>query len=306
MTRVAICGGPELRHACEVLGLEDSRSAPRLVLVDLRLADEAVRAAAFSADLPRIVVATQEQASVVAAIGGSRVLVAASADPAELGPLVERSLPRTASERTKVITLTAARGGTGRTLCAANLARRLAADRTVIALDGTGTGALAWWLGADARPWAELEALAGELRAEHVELVATTVTSRLSVVGGAPAMPSADALVTTTAAARELADVVLIDAPLLGDERARAACAGSDRTFVFSYADAASRASLAAADVPAAAWIVGAQGPLDEAFRSLPRDERSVAEALRDRGRIGGALGRAYDDLAELLAIDAT
>ncbi|MDP9246242.1 MAG: hypothetical protein M3O64_06250 [Chloroflexota bacterium] len=305
MTRVAICGGPELRSACEILGLEDTRSAPRLVLVDLRLADEALRASAFSAEIPRIVVATPEQASVVAAIGGDRVLVAASADPADLGPLVARSLPRAAPERTRVITVTAARGGTGRTLCAANLARRLATDRTVIAVDGTGTGALGWWLGADARPWSELEALAAELRAEHVELVATTVTSRLSVVGGAPTVPSAEVLATTIVAARELADIVLVDAPLIADERARAASMRSDRTLVLSYADAASRAILAAADVPASAWIVGSQGPLEDAFRALPRDERSVSEALRDRGRIGGALGRAYDDLAELLAIDS-
>ncbi len=306
MTRVAICGGAELRSACLVLGLEETRSAPRLVLVDLRSADEALRAAAFSPDIQRIVVASPEQASVVAAIGGDRVLVAATADPADLGPLVARALPRAVPERTRVITVTAARGGTGRTLCAANLGRRLAADRTVMTVDATGTGALGWWLGADARPWSELEALAAELRAEHVELVATSVTSRLSVVGGAPAVPTAEVLATTIGAARELADIVLVDAPLLGDERARAASIRSDRTLVFSYADAASRAILAAAHVPASVWIIGSQGPLAGAFRTLPRDERSVGDALRDRARIGGALGRAYDELAELLAIDAT
>ena len=306
MTRVAICGGDELRTACEVLGLESAMSNPRLVLVDLRVADAAARAAAFPADIRRIVIATPEQAALLAALGGDRTLVAASADAADIGPLVARSLPDAAPERTRVVALTAARGGTGRTLCTANLARRLAADRTVVAIDGTGSGVLGWWLGVDPRSWSELEALAGELRAEHIELVATTAAPRLAVVGGAPVPPSADVLATTIAAARDLADLVLVDAPLLPDERARVAMARSDRILVLSYGDAASRAALAAADVPAAAWVIGAQGRIDDAFRVLPRDEDAVADGLATRGRIGSALGRAYDDLAELLAIDAT
>jgi hypothetical protein len=304
--RVAVCGGDELRSACEVLGLETARSGPRLVLVDLRVADAAARAAAFPADIPRIVIATPEQAGLLAALGSDRTLVAASADAAHIGPLVARSLPQALPERTRVVTLTAPRGGTGRTLCAANLARRLAADRTVVAIDGTGTGALGWWLGVDPRPWAELEALAGELRAEHVELVATTVAPRLAIVGSAPEPPSADLLATTIAAARELAELVFVDAPVLPDERTRAAIARSDRILVLSYADAASRAALASADVPANAWIIGAQGRIDDAFRVLPRDEDAVADALAARKPAGGALGRAYDELAELLAIDAT
>ena len=82
--------------------------------------------------------------------------------------------------------------------------------------------------------------------------------------------------------------------------------ARSDRTLVLSYADAASRAALAAADVPEDAWIIGSQDHVGESFRTLPRGEPAIADALAARGRIGGALGRAYDDLAELLAIDAT
>jgi Mrp family chromosome partitioning ATPase len=276
------------------------------VLVDLRVADAAARAAAFSADIPRIVIATPEQAGLLAALGGGRMQVAASADAADIGPLVARSLPHAVAERTRVVTLTAARGGTGRTLCAANLARRLATDRTVVAIDGTGTGALGWWLGVDPRPWSELEALAGEIRAEHIELVSTAVAPRLSIVGGAPLPPSADVLAMTIAAAREIGDLVLIDAPLLPDERARMATATSDRVLVLSYADAASRAALSSADVPAAAWLIGSQDRVDQSFRLLPRDEQAVADALATRRSLGGALGRAYDELAELLAIDAT
>jgi cellulose biosynthesis protein BcsQ len=205
--------------------------------------------------------------------------------------------------------VTAARGGTGRTLCAANLARRLASEQTVMAVDGTGTGALGWWLGVEPRPWAELEALAGELRAEHLELVATPAGPRLSIVGGAPTVPSADVLAMTIAAARERADLVVIDAPSLPDERARTAVARSDRVLVLSYADAASRAAIASADVPAGAWIIGSQcqtSAMEDAFRVLPRDERAIAEVLGSRESVGGALGRAYDELAELLWIDTT
>jgi hypothetical protein len=178
-----------------------------------------------------------------------------------------------------------------------------------MAIDATGTGALGWWLAVEPRPWADLEALAGELRAEHVELVATPAGPRLAVVGGAPALPSADVLAMTIAAARERADLLLIDAPALPDDRAHTAATRSDRVLVLSYADAASRAALASADVPAGAWLIGSQCQADppvDAFRVLPRDERAIADALATQGRAGGALGRAYDELAELLAIDAT
>src|SRR5690242_12207455 len=146
MTRVAICGGDELRAACEILGLEPAASRPRLVIVDLRVPGAALEAAAFAAEIPRIVIATDEQADALAALGAERLRVAASADPAILGPLVARSLPTPVRERTRIVMFTAARGGTGRTMCAAALARRLSADQTVIAIDATGTGALGWWL----------------------------------------------------------------------------------------------------------------------------------------------------------------
>lgn len=306
MTQVAICGGDELHAACEILGLEPARRVPRLVIVDLRVSGAARDASAFPAEIPRIVIATDEQAASFAALGAARIHVAASADPAVIGPLVARSLPAPVRDRTRIVTLTAARGGTGRTMCAAALARRLAADRAVLAIDATGTGALGWWLGVAPRSWSELEALVGELRDEHVELVATAVAPRLSLVGGPPAMPSGPVLEATISAARALADIVLVDAPLLSDERARLAAARSDRLLVFSYADPVSRAALAEADVPADAWLVASQAPLDDAFRILPRDERAVALALSRRQPIGGALGGAYDELGELLVIDAT
>jgi len=225
VTRVAICGGAELRSACDVLGLEPSVSGQRLVLVDLRVADAATEAAGFPSDIPRVVVATPEQAALLAALGGDRTLVASSSDAAVIGPLVARALPQTVPDRTRAVTLTAARGGTGRTLCAANLAIRLATDRTVLVIDATGTGTLGWWLGVDPRAWSELEALAGELRAEHVELVEGTA-ERLPFPDA-----SFDALTFTyllryvsdpATTLRELADSAERPPPLpLGHERLR-------------------------------------------------------------------------------------
>lgn len=305
MTRVAICGGDELRSACAVLELEAS-ATPRLVLVDLRCPGAAREAAAFPADVPRVLIASAEQRACLGALGADGIAVVESADPAAIGPLIERLLPRPARDRTRVVTFTAARGGVGRTLGAANVARRLAGSCSVMAIDATGTGALGWWLGVAPRPWAELEVLSGELRAEHVELVATTVTARLSVVGGAPGAPTLGTLEATVAAARTLADIVVIDAPLLADERGRACAALGDRVLVLSYGDAASLATLTTAELPESSWIVGSQGPVTEAFRVLPRDERAVGEMLERRGPVAGALGRAYDELADLLAIDAT
>ena len=305
MTRVAVCGGEELRSACDVLGLEPS-SSPRLVLVDLRCAGAAQEAAALPADLPRILIASAEQSACFAALGANGMAVAASADPAAIGPLVARLLPRPARDRTRVVTVTAARGGAGRTLCVANIARRLADSCSVLAIDATGTGALGWWLGVTPRSWAELEALSGELRSEHLELVATAVAPRLSLIGGAPTAPSSDTLARTIVAARSLADIVVVDAPPLADDRGRTCVAHGDRVLVLSYADPASAAALAAAEVPDGSWIIGSQAVVEGAFRVLPRDERAVGETLERRGPVSGVLGRGYDELAELLLIDAT
>jgi hypothetical protein len=304
VTRAAICGGAALREACAALGLEPS-DAPRVVIADLREPGAAAAAATFAAKLPRVVIATAEQAAILDAIGTS-VLVARSIDPEAIGPLVARAIPRPARDRTRVVTFTAARGGSGRTVCAANLARRLSRDGTVLAIDATGTGALGWWLGAEPRPWSELEALAAELRAEHLEVVATPIGPRLSVVGGPPSAPTPDVLAAVVTAARDLADLVLVDAPLLADERTRRITARSDRVLVHSYADPASSAALASSELPAGAWVFGSQGPVDGAFRTLPRDEPAIADALATRGPVRGALGRAYDEVAELLAIDAS
>ena len=305
MIRVAICGGDELRSTCAALGLQES-SAPHVVLADLRYPGAAEQAGSYPPTVPRILIGAPEQTACFAALGKTDDRFTASADPWSIGPLLVALVPDPVHERTRVVTLTAARGGVGRTLCAANLARRLTHAGSVIALDATGTGGLGWWLGAEARSWSELEVLAAELRVEQVELVATAVAPRLTLLGGAPTAPSLEALSATIGVARTLADLVLIDAPLLADPRAQVAVARSDRVLVLSYADPASAAVLATAERPPSAWLIGSQAPVTGGFRFLPRDERSIGDALERRGSVSGPLGRAYDELAELLTIDAS
>ena len=299
----AVCGAA-LDNAARVLDL-DREAPPQLVLVDLRDPAAAIAAAAFAGTLPRVAVVTAEQRDLLSA-AGSAVPTAISTDPAVLGPLIAAITPRSARGATRVIVVTSARGGVGRTLLVANLAHRLAAMRSVLAVDLTASGALGWWLGVSARPWQDVAPLTDELRAEHLALVAVEAAPRLSVIGGPPEVPAAALATAALAAARDLVDVVIVDSPPVADPVARAAVAAADRVLVLTYDDAVSRAILEAAPVPPTAWCVGAQGPVERAFRVLPRDERSIADAMTRRQRVQGALGAAYDELAELLAIDAS
>jgi len=299
----AVCG-TALDEVARVLDL-DRQAPPQLVLVDLRDPDAAVAAAAYPESLPRVVVVTVEQRDLLAATGAT-VPTAISTDPAVLGPLVTAVAPRSARGATRVIVVTSARGGVGRTLLVANLARRLAEVRSVLAVDLTASGALGWWLGVASRPWLEVAPLADELRAEHLGLLAVEATARLSVLGGPPEIPTSALVTIALAAARDLVDTVIVDAPPLADPAARAAVASADRVLVLGYDDPVSRAILEAAPVTEDAWRIGAQGPIEHAFRVLPQDEPSIAEAMAKRTEVQGPLGRAYDKLAELLAIDAS
>lgn len=299
----AVCG-TALEPVARTLDL-DRDAPPQLVLVDLRDPDGAAAAAALPASLPRVAVVTAEQRDLLAA-SGSTVPTSTSIDPAVLGPLIAAVSPRPTRGSTRIIVVTAGRGGVGRTLLAANLARRLAPARRVLAVDLGASGALGWWLGVTAHPWSDLLPLADELRGEHVALLATEAAPRLTVFGGPPDAPTPRVTTILLAAARDLVDLVVVDAPPLADPATRAALAEADRALVLTYDDAVSRAVLGAAAVPTAAWCIGAQGPVERAFRVLPRDERSVAAAMRHRAPVHGPLGAAYDELAELLAIDAS
>ena len=112
-------------------------------------------------------------------------------------------------------------------------------------------------------------------------------------------------------AAASLAELVLVDAPLLADERGRALASLADRVIVLSYDDPLSIATLDASEVSGDVWLVASQSRTSRigeraAFRAMPRDEAAVSAALSGRSAAGGALGRAYHELAELIALDAS
>ena len=309
--RAAICGGDDLRAAAATLGLDPCDAGrPDLVLVDLRDSSACAVAAAIESGIPRVAVAGESERALAAALGYDASSIAATCEPADLGPLVVAALPRTPLRATRLVVVTGARGGVGRSLLAANLARRLAPRLTVAAVDATGTGALGWWLECAPRTWAELEGLTDELTAEHLAVVATE-SAGLRVIGGAPVAPTRALAESTVRAAASLAELVLVDAPVLADDRGRALAALADRVLLLSYDDALSRATLDASEVPSGAWLLASQSRIPRigdhaAFRTLPRDEVAVGAALSGRRAVGGALGRAYDELADLIGLDAS
>lgn len=309
--RAAVCGGDELRAAATALGLEPCDTGrPDLILVDLRDASACAAAAALDATVPRVAVAGEAERTLAAALGVDASSIARSCEPAALGPLVVAALPRTPRRATRVLLVTAVRGGVGRTLLIANLAQRLASRLPVAVIDATGTGALGWWLRCAPRTWTELEGLADELTAEHLAVVAAQGAG-VHVVGGAPVAPTRALAEATVRAATALAELVLIDAPVLADERSHALIALAQRVLVLSYDDPPSLAALDASDLPEDAWLIASQARSARvgeraAFRALPRDEAAVSAALSARRAAGGALGRAYDELAEIIALDAS
>lgn len=309
--RAAVCGGNELRATAVALGLEPCDAGrPDLVVVDLRDAAACAAAAAFEATIPRVAVGGEPERALAAALGYQASSLATTCEPAALGPLVVAALPRAPRRTTRVVVVTAARGGVGRTLLVANLARRLASRLPVAAVDVTGTGALGWWLQCAPRTWTELEGLSDELTAEHLAVVAAQ-SAGLHVIGGAPVAPTRALAEATVRAAASLAELVLVDAPVLADERVRGLAAVADRSLVLSYDDPLSLAALDASELPDGAWLMASQSRAARvgeraAFRALPRDEAAVSAALSGRRAVGGALGRAYEELAELIALDAS
>lgn len=308
MIRAALCGGEELAEAAAVLGLREA-DGPEVVLLDARSPDAVARAAALPIDIPRVVVAEGPSAALLRSAGLAHVVSGTA--PELIGPALARALPRRERSTTRLIVVTAARGGVGRTLLATQLARRLAARLPTWLVDATGTGAAAWWLRVEVGGWGDLEPMVSELTVDHLRVVAAQPSADLRVVGGAGAAPSFALLTRCIERLRQTEELVIVDAPLLSDERSRPGISAADpraRTLVVSYGDPASLAALEPYDL-AGAWLIASQcGSLDghSPFRVMPRDEGAVAAASTARAPIGGRLGRAYDDLAELLALDAT
>ncbi|HEX4743612.1 MAG TPA: hypothetical protein VFW12_02955 [Candidatus Limnocylindria bacterium] len=309
--RVAVLGGEPLRGSVIALGLEPREDGAVVALVDLRDPGAVARAAALDRAVPRVVVAGEPERHLASALGIDPSRIVASHEPAVLGPALMSALPLVARAPTRTVLVTGVRGGVGTTLLATNLSRRIAGTRRVCLVDGTGSGAAAWWLGCSAGPWPELEGLVDELTADHLAVVATEAATDLRLIGGAPAAPSRALLAATVRAATALSDLVIVDAPPLTSAAARDLAAQADRHLLLAYDDPCSRATLASLAPADDVWLVASQSNaarLDEraVFRSLPRDESSVAGAMSGRRAVGGALGTAYDRFAELLLIDGS
>lgn len=308
MIRVAVCGGVELVGAARSLGLAVGEPAD-VVLVDARTAEGVALAAAILPDVPRVVVASPDTWPTLRAAGVRNI--AADAAPETIGPLLARAAPRTGRSATRCVVITAARGGVGRTLLAANLALRLGVRRSLWLIDATGTGGAAWWLGAACRPWPDLEPLTRELTTEHLRVVAAEPCAGVRLLGGSGPAPTPELLGACIAALTATGELVVLDAPALADERTRLLTAEhrpDTRVLVLSYADEPSVAALQGHDL-GEAWLVASQCsrvPGRSAFRVLPRDDAAVAAAAMTHGAARGALGRAYDELAELVAIDVS
>jgi hypothetical protein len=222
-----------------------------------------------------------------------------------------RLRPQRSRSATRVVVATGVRGGVGRSLLAANLALRIGSRMRVCVVDATGHGTAGWWLRTTPRPWTELEGLVDELTADHLAVMAEETSSGIRVIGGTSAAPTPPLLGSTLRAASGLADLVIVDAPLRNDPLARVATSLADRVFVLAYDDPWSKLMLDADPPTDQEWLTASQlktTSLDgrRAFRALPRDESAVASAVASRGPVKGALGKAYDELADLLGVDDT
>lgn len=306
MTRVAVCGAV-FGEALEVLDLEPVGERADLVLVDLADAAGVTAAAQIAPDVPRIVVGGPEQERLLRAAGCS-VAMAATAVPAAIGPLVAAARPPRSRGRTRLVVVTGPRGGAGRTLLVAGLAERLSVRASVLVLDATGSGAAAWWLRVAPGPWSDLEGLVEELTAEHLAVVAAE-RERLRVIGGVSPMPSVALLLAAARAAVGIAEVVIVDAPALFDDRTRALAESADRVLLVTTDDPPAVAATVGSLEDERVWWIASRCRAERlgartAFRALPDDPAAVRAATRGPSIVGGALGRAYDELAEILAID--
>lgn len=310
MTRALVLGERLLATAVALeLELEQAADGADLILVDL--AERASVEAAAQADpmVPRVVLAGAEHAALFAALGRGGFEVVESSEPSAIGPLIVRLAPSRPPSRTRLVLVTGVTGGCGRTLLATGLALRLATRGSVALIDLTGSGSAGWWLRLTAAPWSEIEAVTEELTPDHLAVVASERRS-IRLVGGLGRVPSVGLGTAAVRAGLGLADVVIVDAPLLRDERTEAILPLADRVLVLATDDPASHAQLGVLprDVH---WILAARTVADvvgghSVMRALPDDPAAVRAAAAGDGSVGGTLGRAYDDLAEILAIDAS
>jgi hypothetical protein len=279
--RIAVLGDDTLRESIVTLGFEPCDANADALVVDLRDA-AAVRRAAAIVGVPRIFVGGDSERPLVAALGLEASFVVGT-EPARIGPALMQVLPARSRAATRLVVVTSARGGVGRTLLATNLVRRLVQHRRVWLVDATGSGAAAWWLAADPRPWPSLESLVDEMSIDHLRLSAHETEGGVRVVGGAGAAPTRPLLDAVVRVALASEDVVIVDAPTAFDALTSAASALAQRTLFLSYDDPISHAALPpeSDDV----WLIASQCARPQlgarsAFRAMPRDDGAIAAAL--------------------------
>jgi Mrp family chromosome partitioning ATPase len=310
--RIVVLGGDDVRATVALLGFEIADvDRAQVAVVDARDRAVLAHAASLPSKLPRLTIVASDDQAFFTALGIDPARVVTSVEPAIVGPALVALMPAAARGATRVVSITGSRGGVGRTLLAANLARRIAKRLRVCAIDATGTGALAWWLRVSPKPWAEIEPVAEELTAEQLSLVADAEMDGPRVIGGALATPSSVALSAVVRVASTAHDLLIVDGPVTCDPLAHALSQVADRRVILTYDDPWSTLLLETATVGERDWLIASQSKAravagHQTFRALPRDESSVAAAISSRASAGGALGRAYDELAELLVIDAT
>lgn len=313
MSAVAICGGPDLREVAAELGLREDETKSSLVLVDAD--DDAAVAGASHLDprIPRVFVAEAGRAALLAAAGVLHVVVRPLSAQA-LGAVVF-AIERERERPPRLLLFVSATGATGRTSLVANLALRLALHVAVVALDATGTGALAWRLGATVAPWPALVAVGADLGEAHLRL-AGAQRDGILVLGGSGACGE-EQLLRVIELARAMG-LLLVDGPAPW-------CAGqlpdrADRVFVCANPDPASVAvtlGTCGELFARGAQLVVSQArerdatELAAAFGRapallLPRDEAAMRDALLRRGAAGGELGRTYDAIAEIILAEVT
>ena len=307
--RVAVFGAEALRQAVAICGFEPADEGV-VAVVDATDAAAMARASALAATIPRVIVAPSELHASLRAFGTDPARIVADSQAASIGPVIARLLPPSARARTRVVVITGVRGGVGRTLLATNLARRLAPARRVCMVDATGSGAAAWWLRTAASSWSAIEGLADEMSADHLAVIAHEVAKDLHIIGGGYATPSEAIVCATVRAAASSYDLVIVDAPPAHDALVTGLRALADRSLVLAYEEPLSLEALTPS-LETNDWLIAAQSArrrlgTHEVFRSLPRDEAAIADAIASRGLVGGRLGRAYAELADLLSIDAS
>jgi hypothetical protein len=310
--RAVVLGGADLRAPLHALGLSDGVDHPDVVLIDADDDAAVGEAGHYPPSTARIFVAGAARSALLRAAGIASVVTRPFSTSA-LG-LALLQVERGRERGPRAMLFAAASGATGRTSLVANIALRIAGRAPVVAIDATGSGALAWRLNLAVAPWPDITGVGMDLTEGHLRLAAAEREGAL-FLGGVGSVSSGE-LARVVSVASGFA-TVLIDAPPVGVLEP-VLLDGADRLYVCANPDPVSAAACAAACGPLfdrGAYLVVSQAQEEDATRLteafgrapafiLPRDEPSFRRSIRRRGPADGRLGRAYDAIAEIVLAD--